>query len=99
VVPFFGHKITVSTAPGGKDGGGGPETRTVSVYGSGESNYLYQLRRFAGDVAALRGLGGGGRRARPSTGQRAARRGWGLARRHAPACAPRRNLPALAPAP
>jgi len=64
VVPFFGHCITVSTAPTGVDGGMGgrpsSSTRTVSVYGTGETNYWYQLRRFVDDVTVLiRGSGGG----------------------------------------
>ncbi|KAI8464650.1 MAG: hypothetical protein J3K34DRAFT_526024 [Monoraphidium minutum] len=59
VVPFFGHTITVSGPP--PEAGAPPAGRTVAVHGSGESNYYYQLSRFAGDAAALLGRGAGGR--------------------------------------
>ena len=64
VVPFFGHQIMLAVAPDDSAGGavgeaasGGPhgQARQVSVYGSGESNYYYQLRRFVDDVAVLQG--------------------------------------------
>ena len=56
VVPFFGHCITVTQGPSSSSGSGSyVGTRRVSVYGTGEANYFYQLRRFADDVLALRG--------------------------------------------
>lgn len=49
-MPFVGHTISLTRT---SDSLPQQQKRSLAVYGSGESNYFYQLQRFISDLRVL----------------------------------------------